>query len=59
MAASKIVNSTEHLDERELGEIEAYYARIGYSVRVNRSSRCCSLLLLDTRRRFRLRILMS
>ena len=23
---------------RELGEIEAYYARIGYSVRVNRSS---------------------
>ena len=32
---------------RELGEIEAYYARIGYSVRENRSSRCCSLLLLD------------
>jgi hypothetical protein len=29
---------------RELGEIEAYYA---ISVRVNRSSRCCSLLLLD------------
>ena len=41
---------------RELGEIEAYYA---ISVRVNRSSRCCSLLLLDTRRRFRLRILIS
>ena len=44
---------------RELGEIEAYYARSAISVRVNRSSRCCSLLFLDTRRRFRLRISMS